>query len=153
MAKTLTNDEDRAALEKRVASLTPDRPAVWGTMSAHQAICHLIDSMKLPLGEKDVAPLKMKAPIFLMKFVALTAPLPWPKGLDTAPEMKQGAGGTPPGEFEQDRKALLDAVGRFVAQSPGAERPSHPAFGQLTAAQWDRWAWRHIDHHLRQFGV
>lgn len=31
--------------------------------------------------------------------------------------------------------------------TPGA----HPIFGEMTAAQWDRWAHLHIDHHLRQF--
>ncbi len=29
----------------------------------------------------------------------------------------------------------------------------HPAFGRLTRGEWGRWAFRHMDHHSRQFGV
>jgi hypothetical protein len=29
----------------------------------------------------------------------------------------------------------------------------HPMFGKMTADQWGRSMWKHLDHHLRQFGV
>jgi len=35
----------------------------------------------------------------------------------------------------------------------GAEGAAHPLFGRLTTAEWGRWGYRHMDHHLRQFGV
>jgi hypothetical protein len=32
-------------------------------------------------------------------------------------------------------------------------RQSHPLFGAMSAAAWLRWAYLHLDHHLRQFGA
>ena len=29
----------------------------------------------------------------------------------------------------------------------------HPFFGRMTGEEWDRLLWKHLDHHLRQFGV
>jgi hypothetical protein len=29
----------------------------------------------------------------------------------------------------------------------------HPVFGKLTKEQWSKATWKHIDHHLKQFGV
>jgi hypothetical protein len=31
--------------------------------------------------------------------------------------------------------------------------PPHPILGRLSRGQWMRWGYRHMDHHLRQFGV
>jgi hypothetical protein len=29
----------------------------------------------------------------------------------------------------------------------------HPVFQKMSAAEWGRWAYRHVDHHARQFGL
>lgn len=29
----------------------------------------------------------------------------------------------------------------------------HPGFGRMSQSDWLRWGYRHVDHHLRQFGV
>ena len=67
------------------------------------------------------------------------------------PEMDQRAGGTPPGEFRRDRAELVDLLRRFAARE--ADWPRHPLFGTMNRDDWSRWAWRHTDHHLRQFGA
>jgi hypothetical protein len=33
------------------------------------------------------------------------------------------------------------------------EGREHPFLGKLSRAEWLRWAYLHMDHHLRQFGV
>ena len=43
-------------------------------------------------------------------------------------------------------------VGRFVAAA-GRDMDRHPMFGDLTRGEWGRWGYRHMDHHLTQFGV
>ena len=152
MARVL-DDATSRRVEARVRRLRPDSVRQWGRMTPHQAICHLNDSFKLALNERPIAdavvPLRP-----VVKFIALQLPLPWPKGrLRTLPEAEQGIGGTPPGEFEQDRAELLSLMARFC--SAGAEQycPTHPIFGRMTASHWRRWAYLHMDHHLRQFGV
>jgi hypothetical protein len=55
-----------------------------------------------------------------------------------------------PGDWSEDLAALLGLVESFPEQvGPHA----HPAFGPLTPAQWGALSFRHLDHHLRQFGV
>ena len=149
----LLEDGARRRIEARVSRLRPDSTRQWGRMTPHQAICHLNDSFKFALGERLVAPaIGPSAP--LLKFIALRVPLRWPKGrIRTLPEAEQGAGGTPPVDFEQDRAELLSLLTRFCDGPRDRYSATHPLFGPMTAEQWGRWAYLHMDHHLRQFGV
>jgi hypothetical protein len=121
-------------------------------MSAHQAICHMSDVFRMALLERTVAarPLPVGP---LARFVALRLPLAWPRGIRTLPEVEQGCGGTDPVDFERDRADLLALIDRYACSSPEERAASHPIFGTMNADQWGRWAYRHVDHHLRQFGV
>jgi hypothetical protein len=67
------------------------------------------------------------------------------------PEMDQRAGGTPPGEFRDDLRELVDLMERFAVCEGGW--PRHPVFGVMSRNDWGRWGYRHTDHHLRQFGA
>ena len=140
------------ALTRRLAALRPDSKARWGRMSAHQAVCHLADALRLVLGER---PTSFRANLFLKivgRFAALSLPVPWPKGVETAPDVDQERGGTAPTTFEADMDTLNELVARFVGLS-GRTMATHPIFGDLTHGEWGRWGYRHLDHHLTQFGV
>ena len=68
------------AVKRRLAALQPDSQARWGLMSAHQAVCHLADAFRMVLGERPIAfrgNLRLKT---VIRFMALTLPVPWPKG-------------------------------------------------------------------------
>jgi hypothetical protein len=39
------------------------------------------------------------------------------------------------------------------ASAPAGSGPEHFIFGAMTMEQWNALQWKHIDHHLRQFGV
>ena len=150
---TLLDGAEKRRVEVRVRQLRPDSVRQWGRMTPHQAICHLNDSFKVALNERPVAPLDwpLKA---VVRFVALQTPLPWAKGrIKTVPEVDQGAGGTAPVEFELDRGELLALMERFCCAADYQYSPTHPIFGPMTARLWRRWAYLHMDHHLRQFGV
>jgi hypothetical protein len=88
-----------------------------------------------------------------VKRFALYVPVPWPKGLPTRPEVEQGVGGTLPVEFERDRDDLVLLMERFSDPSRSIANHAHPIFGKMSCAQWLRWGYLHMDHHLRQFGV
>ncbi len=136
----------------RLGQLGPDTPARWGRMNAHQMVCHLSDSLRFALGERATTEeLRFPVPAPVARFVALHTPLPWPRGAPTLPEMDQERQGTPPDEFDTDRRELESLMTRFAATTSGW--PRHPIFGFMSQAQWGRWAFRHTDHHLRQFGV
>jgi DinB superfamily len=149
--RTLQSTADRQSIEKRISALSPDDRRRWGKMSAHEMVCHLCDSYRLALGEKTSSPATGFLQRTLVKWIALGAPIRWPKGVRTRPEMEQGVGGTAPGAFEEDRRKLLVLLDRFRGDSVDISIP-HPIFGPLTRAEWLRWGYRHADHHLRQFG-
>ena len=89
----------------------------------------------------------------LIKLLAIYSPFPWPHGVKTRPEADQERGGTPPTTFAADRAALDAACERFVSQLDVLATRPHFLFGSLSPAEWARWGYRHMDHHLRQFGV
>lgn len=154
MKKTIDQPAIKAEIIARLSSLEVGARPLWGKMSAHQMICHLSDSHRLPMGEMKTG---FKSSILsrtVMKWGALRAPIQWPKGLPTVPEIDQAAGsGTPPAVFEADRARLLLLIERFTAQPRDFQFAPHPMFAQMTEWEWMRWAYLHADHHLRQFEV
>jgi hypothetical protein len=149
--KTLLNSADREEILRRVSNLQVDSPRHWGKMLAGQMICHLNDSFRSALGEKYASPDTNWLKQSIYKWIALYMPFPWPHGVKTRPEMDQELGGTKPCEFPADVAEFRKLFDRFCT-STGNFAP-HPMFGQMSRDERMRWAYLHIDHHFRQFGV
>jgi hypothetical protein len=141
------------SLRERAGRLTPESPRQWGRMTPHQAVCHLNDSFLIVLGDRTT---DFRAnSLFnrtVARFLALSTPVPWPKGVPTSPEADQERKGTPPGAFDEDVAQLRDLMARF-RETEGRSLDPHIAFGPLTSGEWGRWGYRHMNHHLSQFGV
>ena len=151
--KTLAIEDDKQAILARLNRLSADANQEWGRMTAHQMICHLSDSFKVVTGEKNVSSAITFLNRTIVRWIALRFPVTWPKGAKTMPEVDQHVGGTPPQEFEADRRDLIEAIGRFCADRSKPDRPPHPIFGKMSESEWYRWGYLHMDHHLRQFGL
>lgn len=149
--KTLLHVCDRSEVLDRLNNLRPDAQGKWGTMSVHQMICHLSDSLRSALGEKYISPSASFFKRTILKPLTLWLPVPWPHGVKTRPEMDQQQGGTQPTNFASDLEDLRVLFARFCARE--AEFASHAMFGQLSRAERMRHAYLHFDHHLRQFGA
>ena len=65
--------------------------------------------------------------------------------------MDQRHGGTTPVEFSSDIQGLRVLLERFCTHE--GEFAPHAMFGQMSKIERMRYAYRHIDHHLRQFGA
>ncbi len=70
--------------------------------------------------------------------------------MQTMKELDANAGMTPPTTFEADRQTLLDLLDPAKYSLSGVE---HPVFGHLSRKEFGEVTWKHLDHHLRQFGV
>ena len=151
--KSLQDPLERAALIHRVMGLRPDVKPLWGRMTAQQMVCHLADSFRACMGEKLVSSATGPLQRTLLKWFALYLPLPWPKGVPTRPEVEQGVGGTPPRDFDTDRRDLITLLQRICKDTRDFQWHSHPIFGAMREVEWSRWAYLHVDHHLRQFGA
>jgi hypothetical protein len=111
--KTLLNPEDKEEIIARLESVRSTSPRVWGEMSAHHMICHLSDSLRAALGEKQISSSSTLFKRTIYKWAALWVPLQWPHGIKTRPAMDQQQGGTKPVEFASDVDKLRTLFDQF----------------------------------------
>lgn len=149
--RSILHASDLQELQRRLASLTPHADRRWGRMTAHQAVCHLSDWFRAILGDRPIPAKEPSAGLKVLRFIAFTTPLPWLRGFPTSPMTDQEKLGTPPAEFAADVAALQALMLRFVA-TRGEGLPPHNRWGRMSAAMWGRYGYRHVNHHLRQFG-
>jgi len=152
--KTLGNRGEKELLLNRLRQVKPDSRRQWGRMTPHQMICHLNDSFKSVIGERVIAGDKSNLMTrSLVRWIALYAPLKWPHGVPTMAENDQERGGTPPEDFRRDLDALAAMIERVTSSPRDFQWGRHPLFAEMSEHDWMRWAYLHVDHHLRQFGV
>lgn len=94
-----------------------------------------------------------KTPILkqrLQKFFVMDVMQRLPKGRKSRPKFLQAEDQVL--DFEEERKLFIETVSGFINYR-GNLNGAHPVFGRLNITEWGRFAWIHMDHHLRQFGV
>lgn len=137
------------AIIARINALTPETKAVWGKMSVDQMFKHTTAAIDVAFGTK---PLKIN---FLMKLLGRMLKKKifnndFKKNSPTAPEFIF----TDMYDFEASKKDLINKFSRFSNEGKEAIKVlDHPFWGKMTYEDWDKLMWRHMDHHLRQFGV
>ena len=145
--KNLCEEGPRQELLSRLDRLTPASQALWGKMNVAQMLAHLRMPMAVALGEHQ---LKSN---FLLRLVAGTMKSklyddkPYKRGLPTAPSFRIVG----ERDFEAEKARVVELVGRFRPEN--IKNTVHPVFGKMTLEQWGKANWKHIDHHLQQFGA
>jgi hypothetical protein len=140
------------SLIDRLLALADESQRRWGTLTAHEMLCHLGDAAEMVLRIRPrTAPIPARfRPA--MKYLWLWAAIPWPHGVRTNPMHDPKARGTKPSIFEKDRERAIAGIRGIASAKPGELEPAHGLFGKMSVRDWQRWAYRHTDHHLRQFG-
>jgi hypothetical protein len=146
--KSSWEPEAQRELTDRVGRLAWDRRAEWGTFTAPKMVCHLADSLRMAMGDLKVAPkrLPIRYPPLKQLIIYLA---PFPKGAPTAPELLVRQ----PREWANDVADVQSLLARAATASTTDAWPEHPAFGRLSRRAWGVLIFRHMDHHLRQFGA
>ena len=147
--KSLFEVEPRAEILRRLAGLRPDSPRRWGSLTPAQIVIHCLDTFDYTFGVKDTEPPKGPMQSGLARWMVIDSPLPWPRGVRTAPQFFESE----PRAFDDDLAKLRACVERFSQGKSHATWGRSPMLGALTAEQWSRLQYRHLDHHLRQFGL
>jgi len=148
---SIRNETDRAKLVERLGKLKGDEKPLWGKMNVNQMVSHLVQSGDLPFveGSPDRSNFMSRTLIKpLMLYV-----LPMPKEIKTSAEMDQQENGRKPQEFSADKDLAVKSINRLGTLAADHACLPHPFFGKLSAKEWAMIAHKHIDHHLRQFGV
>lgn len=149
MAQTMWNAADRQAILDRFDRLTPDARPKWGKFDAPRMVAHVTDTVRWSIGELAVVPTR-KSPIgFWPVNVLIMFYLPWPKGVPTAPELVERS----PSAWTSELQSLRAAIDRFAARDVNGSWTPHIAFGRISGEQWGRLTYRHLNHHLTQFGA
>lgn len=148
----LFNTTKRDEIIARLNLLTPDSKALWGKMSAGEMLCHCLDGNKMALGE---IPPTDRSNFFTRSFVKflIVYVVPIPKGAPAAPEINPRKSGRKTQDFERERQLLIDDINNFANLNAADFKGRHHVFGKLTPDQWGRLGYKHLDHHLKQFGV
>jgi hypothetical protein len=146
------SSETTANLVNRINKLTPDTKPQWGKMTVSQMLAHCCVTYQYVY-----EPQKFSKPNFLMawvlkKFVknGVCSEVPYKRNSGTAPDfiIKDNR------IFEVEKERLINFMTK--AQQDGAPffegRASH-SFGQLSLEEWNNMFYKHLDHHLTQFGV
>jgi len=139
-------------IKARVGKLGPQSERQWGKMTPPQMLAHCSLGMQWALGE--VVPEKGALPVRLIG--RLVKPMvfrnedplrknsPTAKSLVVADER----------DMAKERDRLLGLIDKFAAGGAAAcTKHPHSFFGRMTPEEWAILMYKHLDHHLRQFGV
>lgn len=148
--KTVADPAILASLIDRLDGLQPATVRNWGTLSPGEMLCHLADASASVLARKG-GPAPPSHPI--RRCLGLYLPLPWPHGFRTPRSVDPRLDGSRPGDFATDKARAISGLRAVAAATPDALPPGHGYFGRMSQRDWHLWAWRHTDHHLRQFGL
>jgi hypothetical protein len=147
--KSLFQPSDRDEVIARIRALQPESARQWGKMDPAQMLCHCSIAMETATGDR---PMKQKfIGKILMPFIrsAILGEKPFSKNGPTDPTFVVSEAR----EFARERGRLLDLIQRFVDRGETiAAKETHPFFGKMTGQEWGELMYKHLDHHLRQFG-
>lgn len=137
-------------VQQRLSRLRPDQPRQWGTMSSAQMLAHCSLGFEMATGE--IRPSRALIGRILgpvIKPMALREEEPMRRNSPTMKELVIEGDRN----FENERKRLSGLIDRFAAAgAAGCTAHPHAFFGSLTPDEWAVLMYKHLDHHLRQFG-
>ena len=138
-------------IHERLGRLQAGAQRQWGTMTASQGLAHCAHAMRLALGDTRLPRLFLGRLIGrFIKNLAIHNDRPLRRNTPTDPNflVKDDP------DFEANRTALMELLDRFHAVGPAGCTPHpHSFFGKLTPEEWSILQYKHLDHHLRQFGA
>lgn len=139
------------AVISRINQLTPETQAKWGKMTVDQMLAHCSVTYEMVYEDKHPRPNPF------MRLILKTIVKKYVVGDGT---YKQGSK-TAPAFIITDRKNFEEEKARLIAyiektQDLGADYfdgKESLSFGALTKDQWNTMFYKHLNHHLTQFGV
>lgn len=148
--KTLFEKDYLNEMTSRINTLTPDTQRKWGTMSVNQMLAHCAVGMQTATGEIFLKSGPVLRMIGSMLKSQTTNDKPMRKSSPTHPGFIIGD----TNGFENEKQNLLHMINKFHQGGKAiCTSNPHAFFGKLTPTQWGSLMYKHLDHHLRQFGV
>lgn len=143
--------EVSAQLIERIQQLSPQSAAKWGKMNVAQMLAHCNVTYEMVYENKHPKPGALMR--FILKAMVKNKVVneeSYPQNSRTAPQFLI----VDERDFEQEQKRLVDFIAK--TQTLGAahfEQKESNSFGKLSSEQWNNMFYKHLNHHLAQFGV
>ena len=135
---------------RRVESIQPGSQRQWGKMTVAQMLEHTARALEMAAGKKE------SKQAFLGKMIGwkfrkgFVGPEPFQRNAPTGPDFV--IQGEP--DFGRTKERVKTLLGEFHALGEqGCDGNIHGFFGRMTGAEWGVTQFKHMDHHLRQFGA
>ena len=149
--KNIFEAKETEAIINRVDNLSPTSTPNWGKMSVDQMLAHCNVTYEMTFENTHPKPngfTKLLLKLFVKK--AVVGEKPYKQNGRTAPQFLI----TDSKNFVEEKARLVDYLKK--TQALGANhfdgKESH-SFGKLTTQEWNNMFYKHLDHHLNQFGV
>jgi len=141
-------------IKQRILRLRSESERQWGNMSVAQTLAHCTTTMQMAMGVLNLKRASFPVNVIglLIKPLVLSGDKPLRRN---SPSMRELFPADPAQcDLERERAQLLAAVDSFAMKGAGGcSQHPHPFFGPLKPEQWAVLMYKHLDHHLRQFGV
>lgn len=145
--KTLFDQSTYKETKERIKALTQESTPSWGKMNVGQMVTHCQFPLKVALSDKPRKRSWNPLPLLFKK--SLYSDTPWRKNLPTAPQAKI----VDERDLNAERDKLISMIDAFYEKRNQVTWQTHPMFGDFTPEQWGKLEYKHLDHHLEQFGV
>ena len=149
--KNFFESSDRQELFDRLDRLRPDAARQWGKMDVAQMCAHCAAATEVAAGEvakRQAFVGKLLGPF--VKGSVLHSDRPLSKNSPTDPKFVI----SDPRDFEKEKARLVAVTKRFCGAGPSAaDGRVHSFCGRMTGDEWGILMYKHLDHHLRQFGA
>lgn len=134
----------------RIEKLDEQSKAKWGQMNVSQMLSHCNFPLQVALQDMSLEkPNILKRLLFSAFKSSLYNDKPWKQNLPTSKEFIVNDDK----DFKTEKGRLLELINRFHKEKKKSIWPAHPMFGEFTQEQWGKMQYKHLDHHLKQFGV
>ncbi|MEH6764817.1 MAG: DUF1569 domain-containing protein [Aequorivita antarctica] len=145
--KSLFDDQAYSEIKKRLNALNLESERKWGRMDVGQMLYHCQQPLNISLGKSNIK--KQFFPLAFLFKKSLYNDKPWRQNLPTAKTFKI----TETKDFDPEKIALEKLIDEFQRKKNETQWEPHPLFGKFTPQQWGQMQYKHLDHHLKQFGA
>lgn len=148
--QSLFDPTESQAILDRIKRLNPASQGQWGVMNVAQMLAHTQQPLRVAMGDLELKRTWLGALIGPWAKRSMLKPRPFRRNMATDKSFVV----TDQRQFDTERNKLVGLIQRYTTGGPDVliKKP-HPFFGPMTTAEWDILQWKHLDHHLRQFGV
>lgn len=149
--KNIFNQNDTAEIIARIDRLTPLTNPVWGKMDVAQMLAHCNVTYEMVYEKKHPKPNGlMKLILKLLVKNVVVNENPYKHSSKTAPAFII----TNTKDFNVEKNRLIDFIKKTqeLGENHFEGKESH-SFGTLTSREWNNMFYKHLNHHLNQFGV